>query len=319
MLFSLNLSSQSQMRMSNQNCISNRPGFFILNWIVQRWSIANSRCNTSLVASLKASKPTSSSFGAKTTQKSLSYVGQPWQGWWYGCHRRRYFPTATGEHYAQFSQRFLPAKPPLSNPHLQFQFLTNIRPSWRSWPVDPQDDYSKSNLLTALMHHLSAIREDICWQGESFWICRHYFLNHFHLLWRRWLARWLLSNANLPTPFVLRELDRQNHYFGLEFTAIVSICFNSRRLLAKFILGHLFDVLMSLCVCPNPCYFAERSPNKHFPHVFAMDNHLPSNSLPIPSHSQTTFNIPAHDIFNFGSSPPHTQEDESLSDAESFG
>jgi hypothetical protein len=71
---------------------------------------------------------------------------------------------------------------------------------------------------------------------------------------------------------------------------------------------------MSSCLCPNPFYLAERSVN--FPHVFDMDNHLPSKSLPISSPYRTSFNIAAHDIFNFGSSPSQTQKDQSLSDAE---
>ncbi len=72
---------------------------------------------------------------------------------------------------------------------------------------------------------------------------------------------------------------------------------------------------MSSCLCPNPFYLAECSVN--FPHIFDMDNHLPSKSLPIPSRYQTTFNMAAHDIFNFGSSPPQTQKGQSLSDVES--
>jgi len=70
---------------------------------------------------------------------------------------------------------------------------------------------------------------------------------------------------------------------------------------------------MSSCLCPNP-YLTERSVI-FFPHL---DNHPPSKSLPIPSRCQTTFNIPAHDIFNFGSSLSQIQKDQSLSDAESF-
>jgi hypothetical protein len=52
-----------------------------------------------------------------------------------------------------------------------------------------------------------------------------------------------------------------------------------------------------------------------------MNDHL-SETSPTPIPCQTTFDILVHDIYNFGSSPPRTQESQdksSSSEAESLG
>ncbi len=66
----------------------------------------------------------------------------------------------------------------------------------------------------------------------------------------------------------------------------------------------------------RPLYIAVLAVNTCFPH-FTMNNHLFKSS---PNHCQTTFNIPVNDIYNFGSSPPRTQESQlkDSSDTESL-
>ena len=68
-------------------------------------------------------------------------------------------------------------------------------------------------------------------------------------------------------------------------------------------------------------YIDELAPQQFFPRIFPMNDHL-SESSPTLIPSQTAFDILVNDIYNFGSSPPQTQESRdtsSLSEAESVG
>ncbi len=63
-------------------------------------------------------------------------------------------------------------------------------------------------------------------------------------------------------------------------------------------------------------------PQRSFPHIFAMNNHLSRSSPTLIPCQTTKFDILINDIYNFGSSPPQTQESQdtsSSSEAESLG
>jgi hypothetical protein len=104
-------------------------------------------------------------------------------------------------------------------------------------------------------------------------------------------------------------LFRQFYDFGI-FVPITEA-----YLLITFLQNTCFDVPAPMAV------YRWTAPQQFFPHIFAMNNHL-SETSPTPIPCQTTFDILVHDIYNFGSSPPRTQESQdksSSSEAESLG